>query len=1072
MSTARIPLSRSWRRLAIGVAVLLLGYLALVTPSAHAALSLLSQGKPTTASSSENAGTPASAATDGNDGTRWSSAFGDPQWLQVDLGSAQQITQVSLHWETARAATFKIQVSNDGTAWTDASAVTNGADGTQTVTLSATGRYVRMDGLTRNTQFGYSVWEFQVFGGSAPTSCSSGNSAQGRPTTASSTENAGTPASSATDGNDGTRWSSTASDPQWLQVDLGSSQQVCGVDLHWETARAATFKIQVSNDGTAWTDASPVTNGVDGNQSVTVGGTGRYVRMDGLTRSSQWGYSLWEFIVHTVGGPTTPPTGGDGGNGNCPWVGSTAPVATRVGQVLSHMTIDQKVQILHGNNNASPYIGNVTGIPALCIPNLGLQDGPAGVGDGLDGVTQMPSGTATAATFDPDYAQQYGSAIGAEFAGKGANVALGPTVNIIRDPRWGRAFETYGEDPYLSGLMAAADVKGIQSQGVMASVKHAAVYNIEHPAGSVTVDERTLQEIYLPAFQTAIANSAPASVMCAYSVVNTVPACQNPALLNVGLYQQAGFGGFVESDWGGTHSTVESANAGLTMEMPNGYFFADFLKQAVQAGTVTSQTLDTMVSRVLTQMFAFGLFDKAPSGSLGANVTTPAHVQVALRGAQEGTVLLKNTGILPLSTSGLSSIAVIGIDGGAGTQTIGGGSATVRSSATVWPLTGIQNRVAGTGVTVAYDEGTNQSSAVALAQKSSVAIVFASDNYGNEEHDSDTINLPNNQDALIAAVAAANPRTVVVLNNNAGIAMPWLPQVPAVFEGFYDGQQWGAAIAGLLFGDVNPSGKLPMTFATSLSAVPASTAAQWPGVNGSVQYSEGLNVGYRWYDSRNVTPMFPFGFGLSYTNFTFSDLHVGALSNGLATVTATVHNTGSRAGTEVAQLYVGNPASDGEPPHQLKGFQRITLAAGASGTATFQVRARDLAHWDTGSHSWKTTAGSYQILVGDSSRNLPLTGTLSAPASVSALTATTATPSALVNPHGMSSPAGQAVNWSVTGGVAGRTWSASGLPAGLTISPSGTVTGTAATRGTSTVQVTAKASDGTSDTMAFVWTVS
>jgi beta-glucosidase len=1070
MSTARFPLPRSWRRLAIGVAALLLGYLALVTPSAHAALALLSQGRPTTASSTENAGSPASAATDGNDGTRWSSAFTDPQWLQVDLGSAQQITQVGIHWETARAATFKIQVSNDGNTWTDASPVTNGADGTQTLPVTATGRYVRVDGLTRNTQYGYSIWEFQVFGGSAPTSCSSGNSAQGHPTTASSTENAGTPATAATDGNDGTRWSSAASDPQWLQVDLGSSQQVCGVDLHWETARAATFKIQISNDGNTWTDASPVTNGADGNQSVVVSATGRYVRMDGLTRSTQYGYSLWEFIVHTVGGPTTPPTGGDGGNGNCPWVGSTAPVATRVAQVLSHMTIDQKVQILHGNNNPSPYIGNVTGIPALCIPNLGLQDGPAGVGDGLDGVTQMPSGTATAATFDPDYAQQYGAAIGAEFAGKGANVALGPTVNIIRDPRWGRAFETYGEDPYLSGQMATADVKGIQSQGVMASVKHAAVYNIEHPAGTVTVDERTLQEIYLPAFQTAVQQGAPASVMCAYSVVNTVPACQNPALLNVGLYQQAGFGGFVESDWGGTHSTVESANAGLTMEMPNGYFFADFLKQAVQAGTVTSQTLDTMVSRVLTQMFAFGLFDKAPSGSLGANVTTPAHVQVALRGAQEGTVLLKNTGILPLSTGGLSSIAVIGIDGGAGTQTIGGGSATVRSSATVWPLTGIQNRVAGTGVTVAYDEGTNQSSAVSLAQKSSVAIVFASDNYGNEEHDSDTINLPNNQDALISAVVAANPRTIVVLNNNAGIAMPWLSQVPAVFEGFYDGQQWGAAIAGLLFGDVNPSGKLPMTFATSLSAVPASTAAQWPGVNGSVQYSEGLNVGYRWYDAKNVTPMFPFGFGLSYTSYTFSDLHVGALSNGVATVTATVHNTGSRAGTEVAQLYVGNPASDGEPPHQLKGFQRITLAAGASGTVTFPVRARDLAHWDTSSHSWKTTAGSYQILVGDSSRNLPLTGTLSAPASVSAFTAAAA-PSALVNPHGMSSPAGQAVNWSVTGGVPGRTWSAAGLPAGLAISPAGVVTGTATTRGTTTVQITAKAPDGTSDSMTFVWTV-
>ncbi|MFF5290155.1 glycoside hydrolase family 3 C-terminal domain-containing protein [Paractinoplanes globisporus] len=1056
-----------WRSVLIGAAALLLVSIVLVAPSAHAALTLLSQGRPTTASSTENAGTPATSATDGNDGTRWASAFADPQWLQVDLGSSQAISQVSLHWETARAATFKIQVSTDGNAWTDATPVTNGVDGTQTLSLTATGRFIRMYGLTRATQYGYSLWEFQVFGGSAPTSCAAGNSAVGHPTTASSAENAGTPATSATDGNDGTRWSSAFADPQWLQVDLGSSQQICGADLRWETARAATFKIQVSTDGNAWTDATPVTNGIDGTQTVSLSATGRFIRMYGLTRATAFGYSLWEFIVHTVGGPTSspPPTGGTG----CPWVGSTAPIADRVAQVLARMTIDQKVSILHGNNNASPYIGNVTGIPALCIPGLGLQDGPAGVGDGLDGVTQMPSGTATAATFDTDYALQYGTAIGAEFAGKGANVALGPTVNIVRDPRWGRAFETYGEDPYLSGQMAAADVRGIQSQGVMASVKHAAVYNIEHPAGSVVVDERTLQEIYLPAFQTAIRDGAPASVMCAYSVVNSVPACQNPALLNTGLYQQAGFGGFVESDWSGTHSTVESANAGLTMEMPNGYFYADFLKQAVQAGTVTTQTLDTMVSRVLTQMFAFGLFDRAPSGSLGATVTTPAHVQVALRGAQEGTVLLKNTGILPLATSGLSSIAVIGVDGGAGTQTIGGGSATVRSGATVWPLTGIQNRVAGTGVTVAYDEGSNQASAVALAQRSSVAIVFASDNYGNEEHDSANLTLPNNQDALISAVVAANPRTVVVLNNNAAIAMPWLSQVPAVFEGFYDGQQWGTAIAGLLFGDINPSGKLPMTFPTSLSAVPASTAAQWPGVNGQVQYSEGLQVGYRWYDARNVTPMFPFGFGLSYTTFAFSDLHASAMTNGVATVTATVRNSGTRAGTEVAQLYVTNPASDGEPPHQLKGFQRITLAAGASATATFQLRSRDLAHWDTATHTWKTTAGAYTILLGNSSRNLPVTTTLTAPASLTVSTASSpiTASSGLVNPHGMSSPVGKAISWPASAGAPGQ-WMATGLPPGLTMSPAGVVTGTPTARGTSTVRVT---KDGT-DSMTFVWTVS
>jgi len=236
---------------------------------------------------------------------------------------------------------------------------------------------------------------------------------------------------------------------------------------------------------------------------------------------------------------------------------------------------------------------------------------------------------------------------------------------------------------------------------------------------------------------------------------------------------------------------------------------------------------------------------------------------------------------------------------------------------------------------------------VSLAQNSSVAIVFASDNYGNEEHDSTTLNLPNNQDALISAVAAANPHTIVVLNDNSAILMPWLNQVAGVFEGFYDGQEWGTAIAALLFGDVDPSGKLPVTFPTSLTALPASTAAQWPGTNSQINYSEGLDVGYRWYDAQNVTPLFPFGYGLSYTSFSYSNLHAGALSNGQATVTATVTNTGSRAGTDVAQLYVADPAAAGEPPHQLKGFQRVTLNPGASATVTFnrhRLRPGPLGH--------------------------------------------------------------------------------------------------------------------------------
>jgi beta-glucosidase len=1109
---------------------------AATTGRAHAAATLLSQGQPTTASSAENAGTPASAATDGNAGTRWSSAFADPQWLQVDLGSSATVSQVVLQWEAAYATAFQIQVSPDGANWTSIYSTTAGAGGTQTLNVTGTGRYIRMYGTARATGYGYSLWEFQVYGTAGSgggSSCGTTNAALNRPATASSTENAGTPAAAAVDGNTGTRWSSAYSDPQWLQVDLGSAQPVCGVSLNWETAYATAFQIQVSTDGTTWTPVYSTTTGTGGTQNLTVSGTGRYVRMYGTARATGYGYSLWEFGIFT-GGSGTGGGGGGGGNGNCgtndaavdhpttassiqdsdpgytaryatdgstvtrwasaysdpqwlevdlsgslpicqvvlnwenayatgfqiqvsndnanwtsiystttgaggtqtlnvtgtgryirmygtarvtaygyslwsfsvytvggvvaavppppsqpapgscPWLNEpNVAVSTRVAQLMGAMTQQQKDAMLYGTSSPS-YIGQILGQPSLCIPNVNLEDGPSGVGDGLGGVTQMPDGEASAATFDPSYEQAYGTAIGQEFAGKGVNVALGPTINMVRDPRWGRAYETFGEDPYLSGELATADVQGIQSQGVMAVLKHAAAYNIEQPAGTIIVSPRVLQEIYLPAFQTAIEKGGAAGVMCAYSNVNNLPSCQNPSILNVPLYQQAGFTGFVTSDWGGIHSTADSANAGETIEMPFGGFFGPNLITAVANGQVTQATFDTMVSRMLTQMFRFGMFDKAPSGTTDAVVTTNAHAQVALRGAEEGTVLLKNNGTLPLNPSGGKSIAVIGVDAGAGVQTIGGGSGTVTSPGTYTPIYSIQQRLAGTSDTVSYNDGTDQASAVATAQASNVAIVFASDNYGHEEADNTSLNLPNNQDALISAVAAANPNTIVVLNDNSAILMPWLNQVAGVFEGFYDGQDWGQAIAALLFGDVNPSGHLPVTFPTSLSAVPASTTAQWPGTNGQVQYSEGLDIGYRWYDATNTAPLFPFGFGLSYTSFSYSNLQVGALSGNRATVTATVTNTGSRAGTDVAQLYVGDPAAAGEPPHQLKGFQRITLNPGASGTVTFTVTAHDLASWDTTSSNWIAQAGSYQILVGNSSRNLPLTGTITLNGAVTA----------------------------------------------------------------------------------------
>ncbi|HWB35658.1 MAG TPA: glycoside hydrolase family 3 C-terminal domain-containing protein, partial [Rugosimonospora sp.] len=873
-----------------------------------------------------------------------------------------------------------------------------------------------------------------------------------------------------------TRWSSAFSDPQWIQVDFGVTVTVCQVILSWETAYATAFQVQVSADASTWTNVYSTTTGTGGTQTLTVNGTGRFLRVYGTARATQWGYSLWEITAHTVGDagtPTASPT--QSATGSCPWVNSTQPVATRVSQLLSVMTLDEKIQMLHGTGASSPYIGDMAAIPALCIPAVGFHDGPVGVGDGFGGVTQMPSAVTSAATFDTALEQQYGAAVGQEFAGKGVGVALGPTLNIVRDPRWGRAFETFSEDPYLTAQMAVANIKGIQSQGVMAQAKHLAVYNQETyrngPADNAIVDTRTLQEIYLPAFQAVATQAATASYMCAYSTVNGSYACDSGYLMNTALYQQAGFGGFITSDWGAAHSTVAAANNGMTIEMPGGYFFADFLKQAVTNGQVSQAQVDTMVRRVLTQYFAFGLFDRAPSGNRDATVTTAAHQQVALKGAEEGIVLLKNTGILPLSTSTTHSIAVIGQDGGAAVQTIGGGSATVTSSGTVWPITGIQNRVNGTGTTVTYNDGTNQSSAVSLAQQSNVAIVFASNNYGNEGSDQTTIDLPNNQNSLISAVAAANPNTIVVLNTNSASTMPWLGQVKAVFEGFYPGQMYGTAIAELLFGDVNPSGKLPVTFPNSLADVPAHTTAQWPG-NGTnaVQYSEGLNVGYRWYDSQNITPLFPFGFGLSYTTFGFSNLSVGALNNGQATVTATVTNTGSRAGTDVVQLYTAAPASVGEPPHSLKNFQRVTLNPGQAQTVTFTVTAHDLAHWDTGSSSWQATAGTYQILVGDSSRNLPLSGPITVPTTMTANALTTGGPVSVTNPFGMSSRVGVGAALQIQGD-AGLTYTATGLPAGLSISASGLISGTGTAHGTSTVTVTGTNSSGAKASVTFVWTV-
>jgi beta-glucosidase len=811
---------------------------------------------------------------------------------------------------------------------------------------------------------------------------------------------------------------------------------------------------------------------------------------------------------------------------SCPWLNQSLPASQRVQLLMSQMTLADKINMVTGAGFSEPYVFYISGIPSLCIPPMGQEDGPLGVGDGLTGVTQMPAAVSLAATFDPSLADQYGKVVGAEERAKGAMVNLGPTVNIDRDPRWGRSFEAFTEDPFLNGKLAVSEIDGVQSQDEMSQVKHLAVYNQEtnrnNPADDAIVSQRALHEIYLPAFWAATQQAKAASAMCAYSTINGQYACQNQDLMQTTLDSRWGFPGFVTSDYQATHSTVQSADAGMDQEMPAPQYYGPALQAAVQDGQVSMATLDQMVRRILAEMFRFNEFNNPPTGSTSATVTTPANQAVSTAVAEAGTVLLKNDRrTLPLRSTGKSPIAVIGPAASASPTDTGGGSAYVTSTFNVTPLQGIQaaapagtpvNYVQGlptdtslspipsgnispaysatgyggtyTGTLTAPETGTyvlafqNPGSytatylslngkeilanpgtpptstysvavnlqagqnytltlggagpsanlswatpsdlapgiqqAVSAAKSAATAVVVVSDDTESEAADRAGLNLPSAQDELISAVAAANPHTVVVVDAGAPVAMPWLRQVGAVLDAWYPGESNGTALGAVLFGAVDPGGHLPVTFPQSLSQVPASSPSQFPGVNGQVQYSEGIDVGYRYYDANNETPTFPFGYGLSYTSFRFSHLKIsetsvqnshsgpGATSCGCngqsspeTTVSATVTNTGRVAGSDVAQLYLGDPAVAGEPPRQLKGFDKVDLQPGQSRTVSFTLNGHDISYWDDAADGWVVPDGQFHIYVGDSSAldNLPLRGGFSVARTVGARYVTVSAPS-------------------------------------------------------------------------------
>ena len=802
-------------------------------------------------------------------------------------------------------------------------------------------------------------------------------------------------------------------------------------------------------------------------------------------------------------------------------------IEQRVEELLEKLTLNEKVSLLSGQD-----IWNTVPVKRLGIPSITMTDGPHGVratapeaGRKMGPVTAFPTGISMGAAWNPDLVEQVGQALGEETRGMDCDILLGPCVNIVRDPRGGRNFETFSEDPYLTGRTAVAYINGVQSRGVGTSLKHYAAnnYEIERFRATSNVDERTLREIYLAQFEMAVKEAQPWTVMCSYNRINGVYASQNNHLQNEILKDEWGFQGAVVSDWAANHTIFESVASGLDLEMPGPAKYYKLLGDAVQIWQIDESAVDNAVRRVLRIVLLSGRMDKKVSKG---SINTPAHQKLSRQLAEEAITLLKNEGgVLPLG-KGVKSIAVIGPNA-AEAVIEGGGSSRVPPLYRVSPFEALKERLdgkvkieyesgsdnvdapftipttwlqgglhgefyeaadfsgepievrdgfgsdfwwhiawtplqikpmamrwtgsltvpengsykialnhvgkvrlflngkpilkseislpgtnhmfihaetvqklqagktyefrmdyvryaeedivnygLGIGLTFAAGKDKRQVRAVELAKRCDVALVFVGypDAFESEGTDRPSIELMGKQNELIAAVAAVNPCTVVVLNAGAPVSMPWVDQVAAVVDAYYPGMENGNAVAAVLLGKVNPSGKLPVSFPMRLEDSPAFINASYPGCR-KVNYGEGIFVGYRYYDKKDVTPLFPFGHGLSYTTFAYSNLKVAkkAKAGEKVKVSLTVKNTGKVAGKEVVQLYVGDPKSSlPRPPKELKGFAKVALKPGQSETVNFTLDERSLAYYDPHKKAWVAEPGEFELLVGASSRDIRL----------------------------------------------------------------------------------------------------
>ncbi|MBN2011675.1 glycoside hydrolase family 3 C-terminal domain-containing protein [candidate division KSB1 bacterium] len=683
----------------------------------------------------------------------------------------------------------------------------------------------------------------------------------------------------------------------------------------------------------------------------------------------------------------------------------------KIDSLLHELTLEEKIALLHANAKFSS-----AGVARLGIPELKYTDGPYGIREEMkrhswqparittDSATYFPTGTALAATWNPELAYLYGAALGSEARARRKDVLLGPAINLIRMPLNGRNFEFLSEDPYLNARLSVAYINGVQCQDVAACVKHFVLNNQERHRSeiNVTLDERALRELYLPPFKAAVIEGHVYTVMTAYNKFQNAWCSENIFLLNEILKKEWGFQGFVVSDWAGTHSTYEAALAGLDVEMGtereyDSNYFARPLLAAVETGRIDPAIIDDKARRVLRVMFACKTTD-TDKRSYGAR-NTPGHSKTVYDVAAESIVLLKNTGgLLPLRAEHVQKIAVIG-DNAVRKHASGGFGAGVKAKYEITPLAALKQKL-GDIVHIEFTQGYRKQSAIhfrqgiqretndnpdiflinkaaEVAASVDVALVFVGLNhdYDTEALDRENLILPYEQDRLVKTVAAANPKTVVIIIAGSPVDVNEINRsAPAVIWGWLNGSEAGKAITDVLFGDINPSGKMPFTLPVDLEHSPAHALDTYPGQHMCVEYKEGILVGYRWYETKKIEPAYCFGYGLSYTSFHYLNCetdkqlyHIGDTIQ----VKIQLQNTGDLTGAETVQLYVHKPESSVlRPAKELKAFQKIMLQPGETNAVTLWLSASDLAFWDVTTNNWKLEPGEYKLMLGSSSMDI------------------------------------------------------------------------------------------------------